>query len=72
MEGLREFPSGLVVRIQHFHHCGLGSIPGLGTEIVHQVTACFSEKEKKKKRRPSENIEYDKSNLYLKRENKFS
>ena len=26
----REFPGGLVVRIQHFHHCGPRSIPGLG------------------------------------------
>ena len=27
------FPGGLVVRTLHFHPCGLGSIPGLGTEI---------------------------------------
>jgi len=35
-------PWWLVVRIQHFHRCGLGSIPGLGTEIPHQATACHS------------------------------
>lgn len=27
------------VRIQHFHGCGQGSIPSLGTEIPHQATA---------------------------------
>ena len=32
-----EFPGGLMVRIQHFHCCGPGSIPGLGTEIPHQA-----------------------------------
>ena len=32
-----ELPGGLVVRIWHFHHYGLGSIPGLGTEITHQA-----------------------------------
>ena len=35
----REFPAGLVVRIWCFHHCGPGSIPGLGTEIPDQATA---------------------------------
>ena len=29
----REFPGGLVVRIQCFHSCGLVSIPGQGTEV---------------------------------------
>ena len=29
----REFPGGLVVRILGIHCCGLGSIPGQGTEI---------------------------------------
>ena len=29
--------SGLLVRIQCFHHCNQGSIPGLGTEIPHQA-----------------------------------
>ena len=28
------FPGGLVVRILSFHCCGLGSIPGRGTEIL--------------------------------------
>ena len=34
-----EFSDGLVVRIQCFYGFGLGSIPGLGTEITHQATA---------------------------------
>ena len=38
---LRELFSsgGLVVRIQHFYCCILGSIPGLGTESPHQPIA---------------------------------
>ena len=28
-----EFPGGLIVRIQCFHYCGMGSFPGLGIEI---------------------------------------
>ena len=43
------FPGGLEVRIWCFHHCGLGSIPGLGTEIPHQAACCGKKKEKKKK-----------------------
>ena len=36
------FPGGgLVGRTQSFHCCGLGLIPGLGTEIPHQSTACL-------------------------------
>ena len=31
--GMGEFPGGLVVRIQGFHQCSLGSIPGLESEI---------------------------------------
>ena len=30
-----EFPSGLVVRIPHFHHVGTGLIHGLETKILH-------------------------------------
>ena len=30
-----EFLGSLVYRIQCFHHCGLGLIPGLGTEIPY-------------------------------------
>ena len=29
-----------MIRTWPFHCCGLGSIPGLGTEILHQATAC--------------------------------
>ena len=34
-EKQREFPGGLVVRIQCFHFCCPGSIPGWGTKIPH-------------------------------------
>ena len=30
---MEKFPDGLVVRILGFHCCGLGSVPGRGTEI---------------------------------------
>ena len=33
----REFPGGLMVRTQHFHCHGLGSIPGLGPEIFQAL-----------------------------------
>ena len=33
----------LVDRIWRFHCCRLGSIPGLGTELPHQATACHSQ-----------------------------
>ena len=33
---VQEFPGGLGVRTWCFHHCSLGSIPGLGTENPHQ------------------------------------
>ena len=36
---LWECPGGLVVRIQRFHQCGPGSIPGLGIEIKPLHTA---------------------------------
>ena len=45
-----EFPDGLVVRIWHFHHFCLGSVPGLGTEIPHQATVCCGPK------KPTQNI----------------
>ena len=32
-------PSGLVVRIQCFHQCALGSIPGLATETIKLLHA---------------------------------
>ena len=41
-----EFPAGLVVRIQCFHHCGPGSFPGLETETPHQATAPMAKKKK--------------------------
>ena len=41
-----EFLGGLVVRAC----CGLGPIPGLGTETPHQAGACRSCKKEKKKR----------------------
>ena len=45
---MREFPGGIVVRIQCFHHCGPGSIPGLGTLIPHQAATRCKKKKKKK------------------------
>ena len=38
-----EFPGGLVVRIQHFHHYSPGSISGLGTEIPHKASAWYGQ-----------------------------
>ena len=35
-----------MVRTQHFHLCGLGSIPGLGTEIPHQAAIHCGQKNK--------------------------
>ena len=36
-----------MVRTWHFHRCGPGLIPGLGTEIPYQATACHGAKIKK-------------------------
>ena len=36
LKSTREFPGGLVVRSLGFHYCGLGSIPGQGTEICKE------------------------------------
>ena len=47
---LWEFSSVLVVRSQHFHGYGPGSVPGQGTEIPHQAAACCSQKKKEKKK----------------------
>ena len=47
-ENWREFPGGLMVRIQGFHPCGPHSIPDLGTEIPHQAAVCHGQKRKKK------------------------
>ena len=33
LKSTREFPGGLVVRSLGFHYCGLGSIPGQGTDL---------------------------------------
>ena len=35
----KEFPSGLVARIWHFHCRGLGSVPGQGTKILAAAAA---------------------------------
>lgn len=42
--GGEEFPGGLEGRIQRFHCCGLGSIPGLGIETPHQTAAHLGHK----------------------------
>lgn len=36
------FPAGLVIRIRHFHCCGLCSVPGPGAEILCQDIALCS------------------------------
>jgi len=43
----REFPGGLVVKIPCFHYCGLGSLPGLETEILTSRYYTLWEGEKK-------------------------
>ena len=40
----REFPGGLVVRIQHFYCCSPGSIPDPGTEISVPAAAGSGQK----------------------------
>ena len=47
-----------MVRIWRFHHCGPGSIPGLGTEISHQATAYCSQKNKKQNSPESRRIRH--------------
>ena len=47
----REFPGGLAVRTQWFHHCGTDSIPALRTKIPHQATLLSGKKKKKKKKK---------------------
>lgn len=39
-----ELPAGLVVRSQSFHFSSLGSIPGLGTDILHHSVAHHGQK----------------------------
>ena len=53
----KEFPGGLVVRMQHFHCRGLGSIPGWGTEIP-QATQHSQNKNKKKKKQTKSPINF--------------
>ena len=43
-KSLEAFPGGSVVMDLHSHHCGPGSIPGLGTEIPHQAAAHLAQK----------------------------
>ena len=35
LEGQGEFPGGPVVKTQHFHCRGMGSVPGWGTKIPY-------------------------------------
>ena len=42
-----EFPGGLVIGIPGFHCCGLGSVPGRGTEIL-QAMQCSQKQTNKK------------------------
>ena len=47
-----EFPGGLVVMIQHFYHCSLGSVPSLRAEI--HTSGCFMLWQKKKEKKREE------------------
>lgn len=40
----QNFPGGLVVRSGPFHLYGPESTSGLGTEILHEVAACYGQK----------------------------
>lgn len=40
VRNLQGFTGSLVVRIWHFNHCSLGSVPGLRLEILHQTATC--------------------------------
>ena len=42
-----ELPGGLVVKTQHCHLCCRASIPGLGTDIPHQVVVQCGQERKK-------------------------
>jgi len=44
-----EFSGSLVLRIQYFHYCSMGSIPGLGFEIPYKAIACHKQKQNKVK-----------------------
>ena len=57
-----EFPGGLVVRIPDFHCCGVGSIPGWGTEIPQ---AARRGQKKKKKQLSSSPSPVDSTSSYL-------
>ena len=52
----REFPGGLVVRIQHFHYNGTGSIPGGGSEIPQGTQHGQNKKNKKIKNNFKEKV----------------
>ena len=41
-----ELPGGLVVRIKHFHCCGLESIPGWGTDHASYMVQPKEKKER--------------------------
>ena len=47
---LMEFPGGLMVRVEGFHCCFLGSISGWGTEILQDVQCAPVNKKKKIKK----------------------
>ena len=45
-----ELPGGLVVRIKHFHCCGLESIPGWGTDHASYMVQPKEKKERERER----------------------
>ena len=48
----REFPGSPVVRTLGFHCCGLGSIPGWGTEILQAEAKTNKQTNKKQGKAP--------------------
>ena len=54
-----EFPGGPVVRTQHFHYRGLGSIPGRGIKLRGAA------KERKKERKEMRTMSRKEANLAL-------
>lgn len=54
----RDFSGGLVAGIQCYCHCGLGSVPGLETDIPYQDASCCGQTKQIKKRPDSHNRRY--------------
>ena len=44
-----QLPDSIKPRAYALHHCSLGLIPGLGTEIPHQASPCHTHTKRKEK-----------------------